>query len=176
MNDLLAKMDAKLKTVESQQTQTSQSAKVEQDVVAREKKAAIGLQIDGFFNSLASKEHVEFYGKGSDWSKFEGQQAENRVKLLTQADQIKAGAAYQGNEIDNETAMNLANLILSSHLAEQKIISDIKNSLTKREKGLSLKPSGSRASSANDSKSDKSGKALERKVDAFMKKRGIKQY
>ena len=182
MNDLLAKMDAKLKTVETQQTQTVQSTKTEQDNAAQEKKAVVGQQIDGFFNSLSSKEHVAFYGKGSDWSKFEGMQAENRLQLLTQADQIKIGADYQAtmsgkkSDMTNEIAMNLANLIISADLAEQKIIGDIKNSLTKREKGLSLKPSGSRASSANDSKSDKSGKALENKVDAFMRKRGIKQY
>ena len=176
MNALLAKMDAKLKSVETQQTQTSQGTQARQAVVEQERKAAVGQQIDGFFNSLASKEHKEFYGSGSDWSKFEGSQAENRINLLTQADQIKAGAAYQGKEIDNETAMNLANLILSSHLAEQKIISDIKNSLTKRESGLSLKPSSSRASSSNDSKSDKSAKALENKVETYMKKKGIKQY
>lgn len=176
MNDLLIKMNAKLDSVESQQTQTSQSIQDKQKTTDQERKEVIGQQIDGFFKSLESKEFKEFYGNGSDWSKFEGNQAENRMKLLEQADRIKTGAAYQGKEVTNEAAMNLANLSLTSHLMEQKIISDIKKSLTKRENSLSLKPSGSRASSTSDSDSDKSEKGLIKTIGTFMKKRGIKQY
>jgi hypothetical protein len=176
LNDLLIKMNGKLESVETRQTQASQSNSDKQKVADKEKSDAINLQISGFFDSLKSKELKTFYGTGSDWSKFEGGQAENRMKLLTQADQIKTGAAYQGKEITNEAAMDLANLILSSHLAEQKIISDIKNSLTKREGSMSLKPSGSRASSVSDSKKDKSEKGIVKTIGAFMKNRGIKQY
>lgn len=176
MNDLLIKINAKLETVESQQNKNSAGIQKEQAAANQEKKEAIGQQIDTFFDSLKSEEFKKFYGTGSDWAKFEDGQAENRIKLLTQADQIKAGAAYQNKEIDNETAMGLANLILSSSLAEQKIISDIKNSLTKREKSLSLKPSGSRASSISDGKKDKSEKGLIKTLGTFMKNRGIKQY
>jgi hypothetical protein len=176
LNDLLIKMNTKLESVETKQTQVSQSNSDKQKITDKEKSDAINLQITGFFDSLESKELKTFYGTGSDWSKFEGGQAENRMKLLTQADQIKTGAAYQGKEITNEAAMNLANLILSSHLAEQKIISGIKNSLTKRESSMSLKPSGSRASSVSDSKKDKSEKGLIKTIGSFMKQRGIKQY
>lgn len=176
LNDLLIKMNTKLESVETKQTQASQSNSDRQKITNKEKSDAINLQINGFFDSLKSKELKTFYGAGSDWSKFEGGQAENRMKLLTQADQIKTGAAYQGKEITNEAAMDLANLILSSHLAEQKIISGIKNSLTKRENSMSLKPSGSRASSVSDSKKDKSEKGLIKTIGSFMKQRGIKQY
>lgn len=176
LNDLLINMNKKLESVETKQTQDSQSNSDRQAVANKEKSDAVNLQINGFFDSLQSKELKTFYGTGSDWSKFEGNQAENRMKLLEQADQIKAGAAYQGKEITNEAAMDLANLILSSHLAEQKIISGIKNSLTKRERSMSLKPSGSRASSINDGKKDKSEKGLIKTIGSFMKQRGIKQY
>lgn len=176
LNDLLIKMNDKLESVEIKQTQASQSNSDKQEVANKEKSDAINLQINGFFDSLKSKELKTFYGAGSDWSKFEGDQAENRMKLLTQADQIKTGAAYQGKEITNEAAMDLANLILSSHLAEQKIIDDIKGSLTKRERSMSLKPSGSRASSVSDGKKDKSEKGLIKTIGSFMKQRGIKQY
>jgi hypothetical protein len=176
MNDMLIKMHSKLDSVETAQVQASQNNLDTKSAANKEKSNVVAQQIDSFFDSLQSKDLKTFYGVGPDWSKFEGDQASNRMKLLEQADQIKTGAAYQGKEITNESAMNLANLILSSHLAEQKIIGDIKKSLTKREKSLSLKPSGSRASSANDAKADKSEKGLIKTIGAFMKERKIKQY
>lgn len=182
MNDLLIKMNTKLSSVESQQTNTSQGIQDKQKAVDQERKEVIGQQIDTFFNSLKTKEFKDFYGEGSDWVKFKGNQAENRIKLLTLADQIKTGAEYQAglsgkeSEMTNERAMNLAHLSLSSFLIEQKVISNVKNSLIKRENSLSLKPSGSRTSSINDEKSDKSEKGLIKIIGSFMKKRGIKQH
>ena len=176
LNDLLIQMNSKLESVESQQIKTLQDNEIKQTVANTEKSTVIGQQIDQFFGSIKLEKFKEFYGTGSDWTKFEGGQADNRMKLLTLADQIKTGAAYQNKEIDNEAAMNLAHLSLTASLTEQTIIEDLKKSLTKREKGISLKPSGSRASSVSDNKSDKSGKNTEKIVGDFMKKRGIKQY
>lgn len=174
LNDLLVNMKTELDSVKTQQTETSQGINFQKQNVQEEKNNAIGQQIDQFFSSPELKSFEKHYGVGSDWAKFEGEQANNRLKMLTLADQIKAGAAYQSEKISNEEAMSLAHMSLTSHIAEQMIIDRIRNSLTKREKSLSLKPSGSRNSPVDEK--EKSAKDIEKTVGAFMKKRKIKQY
>ena len=137
---------------ESEATRQVQAARQQED-------AAISQQIDGFFLRPDVKALKNFYGDVSVDS--EGQpiakenrswdnsltatQLKNRWKVMQEANLIIQGAKSQGIEMPLEEAFDRAHLLVTADVREQVIRTKIKAEVTKRQAGLTLAPSSSKA-------------------------------
>jgi len=128
-------------------------------VARQQEDAAISQQIDGFFLRPDVKALKSFYGDTSVDS--EGQpvpkekrnwddtltpnQLRNRWKVMQEANLIIQGAKSQGIEMPLEEAFDRAHLLTTADVREQAIRTKIKAEATKRQAGLTLAPSSSKA-------------------------------
>jgi len=99
-----------------------------------------------FFRADSMNSYEDFYGKVSDGAEnwddvLTGKQLKNRVKTMTMADQIMAGARVQGKDMDVVRALESAHLLVSKDVQEQAIRERIKSDVKKRDKSLSINPS-----------------------------------
>ena len=104
---------------------------------SRRQLSAIRSETLGFFKGLPEA-LTTIYGKGD---RVEGEQLKARMGVCERADQIRAGAAQQGQELSVSECLDYANMELAaSHLAQmerQKITA----SVTRRSKTLTQRPS-----------------------------------
>lgn len=111
---------------------------------------AVRQQISTFFADPDLEAYADFYGpaKGPDgsavstWDHLTAGQKANRLEMLSRAQLILDGAAATGMKLSAAEAMERAHLEVSAPIASQIIRERIKAAVTKRAKGVTLKPSG----------------------------------
>jgi len=97
------------------------------------------------------KPYKDFYGTmgmGQIFQDLRPGQQKNRYEVLQTADQMIAGNAIQGIELSINHALLRAHLLVTEPIREKVIREEIKSSLTKRNKGLTLRPSAGKKSAA----------------------------
>ena len=108
--------------------------------------ALLEQQIVTFFGGNDLKMYDEFYGvlpkDTKNWDTLTKDQRVNRWQVLEMADQMLIGAGSQGREMDVDEALTLAHLSISEPTREKVIRDEIKAKVVKRNKSLTLKPSG----------------------------------
>ena len=95
--------------------------------------------IEGFFGSAEMKPFSAIYGPASFAAKTP-EQAAKFEKVLETADALIAGAAFQGRTLDVLEALVLAHDSVASGIKENIIRDAIRKDVTKRGKGITLKP------------------------------------
>lgn len=113
---------------------------VEQVRESREQNLA--QQIDAFFSSKDLAPFAEFYGK--DFGTADEKQIENRNKVLEMADALIAGAAAQRRKLSVQDALLAAHDHVSGSFRAAAERKTLKQTVTARAKGVTLRPSGSR--------------------------------
>jgi len=112
--------------------------------------AAIQQQIENFFNADEVKLYKDFYGEVSkdavDWSTLSPGQIANRWAVIEMMDNLLTGAHINNRDMKIDEAMRLAHLNISESQREKVIREKLKTTVTKRNKGLSLKPSSTNKS------------------------------
>jgi len=110
--------------------------------------AAVAQQIDSFFERPDVAEYKDTYGeveKGSkDWDNLTQGQIKKRYEVAEQANLIMLGAEKQGVEMPLEEAFERAHLLVTEDVREQTIRKSIKAKAVKRQKSLTLEPTGSK--------------------------------
>ncbi len=118
----------------------------------------INQQIDGFFTSDVAKPYAEFYGVipagAVDWADLSPGQQVNRWATIEMMDDILLGAEMNNREMSIDEAIRVAHLNVSESQRTKVIRDELKASITKRSKSLSLKPSST-------SKTESTGKKTE---------------
>jgi hypothetical protein len=95
--------------------------------------------IEGFFGSAEMKPFAAIYGPASFAAKT-SEQAAKFEKVLETADALIAGAAFQGRTLDVNEALVLAHDSVASGVKETVIRDAIRKDVTKRGKGITLRP------------------------------------
>jgi hypothetical protein len=112
-----------------------------------ERQVAVRQQINTFFTADEMNAYDDFYGKTSqtgDWQALTPGQRANRIEVCNRAQLVLDGAAMTGMQMSAAEAMERAHLEVAAPLAEQFIRERIVKSVTRRAKGATLKPSGSK--------------------------------
>ena len=122
----------------------------------READYALEQQIGVFFNDPVLKPFTELYGEGNNWDEdITGKQARKRWEVVQMADRMIAGAMLQGKELSIPNALELSHLAITAPEKEKVIREDLKAKATKRQKGISLKPSTAKAASVKQTDAQK---------------------
>lgn len=158
LNDALKQITQEVKSLKSQKS--SSAADIEfaksdqiaatQRAEATAKQADIKL-IEDFFSAEDMKSYKDFYGTiemGQIFQDLQPGQQKNRYEMLQIADQMITGNAMQGTELSVNDALLRAHLLVTEPIREKIIREEIKSSLTKRQKGLTLRPSAGKKSIA----------------------------
>ena len=155
--DLIATQQAQSKLLydevqELKQTGSTRSnglpsgAEAEQQRALSQEANAINQQMDSFFRDDDMKGYNEFYGElpknAADWNSMSPGQRANRWAVIEMMDEMMAGAEVLGREMNIEEAMHLAHLSVSESLREKVIRDGILSKVEKRNKSMTLKPSG----------------------------------
>lgn len=98
----------------------------------------LGRQVDEFFGGKELKSYTEVYGDAKTQLSEKSVQARNKVLEL--ADALMTGAQLQGRKLSLGEALTYAHDSLSGDYKVKAARSEIKGSLKKREKGITLKP------------------------------------
>lgn len=146
LNEALVKLYQSFDTLKGQ---VNASQVVDRSDVKTEEQALIGKQTEQFFTDTNMASYKELYGKGSDWREITGNQANERMKVLTLADQIIAGASLQNEKLSNEDGMLKAHLMVSASHKEAMVRSQIKDTVSKRSNNITLQPSSAPAPVGN---------------------------
>lgn len=101
--------------------------------------------VNQFFIADAMKPYTDFYGVGNDRDALTLKQARNRHEVLQMADDIIMGAQAQGRAMDVAEALERAHLYMTDAVRSEVIRKDITSKITKRSKGVSLKPSSKKS-------------------------------
>ena len=150
-------MQAKINSIPEQQV-IERVAPVQHDEPMR-------ATVDKFFTDPTVKPYKDFYGEGVDTAKLTQEQHGNRFKMLQMAEDIVIGSQAHGRNITVETAMEAAHLLVSEPVREKAMRAELKATVRKRAKGVTLKPAKSKAAkTATDGKL--SQKQMEAKVQA----------
>jgi len=158
LNDALKQITQEVKSLKSQKSSSAADiafAKSDQEAAtaradATAKQADMKL-IEQFFTAEDMKSYKDFYGTirmGQIFQDLQPGQQKNRYEVLQTADQMIAGNAMQGNELSVPDALLRAHLLVTESIREKVIREEIKSSLTKRNKGLTLRPSAGKKSVA----------------------------
>ncbi|MBE3045982.1 hypothetical protein IMZ48_26275 [Candidatus Bathyarchaeota archaeon] len=124
--------------------QRSQPAPVDRQEVEVERQVAIRQEINNFFGADEMNVYGDFYGKAGDWQQLTPGQRANRIEVCNRAQAILDGAAFSGMQLNTAEALERAHLEVAAPQAEQFVRERIVKSVTKRAKGVTLKPSGSK--------------------------------
>lgn len=122
--------------------------------------------VSQFFTADAMKLYKDFYGEGADKNKLTYEQVGNRYKTLEMADYILAGAEAQGRKMDTAEALERAHLCVTESIRSDIIRKDIAAKVTKKAKGVSLKPSSPKKGQSKG----KDGDSLEQIVSKKLQK------
>ena len=113
-------------------------AKQYEEQEQRSARETLGKQVQNFFTSKELQPFSEAYG--GDPASLTDAQLQMRAKVLETADSLIAGARFQGRELSTEEALTYAHDAVSSGLKEKVIRETLKTAVTKRAKGITLKP------------------------------------
>lgn len=108
---------------------------VQRDTARKQQLAAIATTVQDFFTADSMKSFSDFYGKEFDF------QNPNIINVMTQADAIQIGCRAQNIEITAEESLRRAHDMLTASFVGDRIRREIKDSLTQRAKGATLRPS-----------------------------------
>ena len=117
-----------------------------------EEDMAILQQLNQFFGAEDMESYGDFYGASKDASGnalydygllSPGQRA-NRQAVVNLADQIISGAELQGQQMSVAQGLELAHLAVTRPMTESVIRGKIVSAVKKRNKGITLKPSGAK--------------------------------
>ena len=158
LNDALKQVTQEIKSLKSQKSSSADDvAFAKSDQIAATQRAEVTAKqadmklIDGFFTAEDMKSYKDFYGvigMGQIFQDLQPGQQKNRYEMLQIADQMIAGYAMQGTELSVNDALLRAHLLVTEPIREKVIREEIKSSLTKRNKGLTLRPSAGKKSEA----------------------------
>lgn len=107
--------------------------------------------IEQFFTADDMKSYKDFYGTikaGQIFEDLQPGQQRNRYDVLQTADQMVVGNAMQGTKLSVNDALLRAHLLVTEPIREKVIREEIKSSIVKRNKGLTLRPSAGKKSEA----------------------------
>lgn len=117
---------------------------------ATQEVAAIQQQIENFFKADEIKVYKDFYGdlpkEAIDWAALSPGQKANRWAVIEMMDDLLVGAHINNRDMKIDEAMRLAHLNISESQREIVIREKLKTDVTKRSKGISLKPSSTNKS------------------------------
>ena len=146
-----------------------------QNVQPSAEESEIWNKINGFFNDEDIQLYGDLYGKTESNKAWDGtltgDQMKNRMSLIQQADQIRAGAMLQGTNMDYDEALQRAHLVVSDKMKEKVIRTKIVGQLKTRENGITVRGSVQSRKSAIDSNAPPSLKKAEGTV-----KRGLRKF
>lgn len=142
INDLILAVNAVLPQLQAGIASTQQEAQKQ-----------LAQSVEEFFNSADLKDYSTLYGNSKNGITEEHSKTRNRV--LEVADALIGGMQDQGKNVSVYDALMLAHETVSRNFTESVIRNRLKDSLTKREKTISLKPSKRTAAAAPNSESDK---------------------
>ena len=107
-------------------------------------------QIGTFFGSPDLEPYTELYGANESvlggWDHLTPGQRANRIEVCDRAQLLLYGSAAVGMEMGTAEALERAHFEIASPMAEQVVRSRISKSAKRREKGVTLRPSGQRPS------------------------------
>lgn len=158
LNDALKQVTQEIRSLKSQKS--SSAADIEfakRDQAAATQRAEVTAKqadiklIEQFFTAEDMKSYKEFYGTlgmGQIFQDLSPGQQRNRIDVLQTADQMIAGNAMQGTELPINDALLRAHLLVTEPIREKVIREEIKSSIVKRNKGLTLRPSAGKKSTA----------------------------
>ena len=116
---------------------------VEDEIASRQ-------QIGTFFGSPDLEPYTELYGANEsvmgNWDHLTPGQKANRIEVCNRAQLVLYGAAAAGMEMGTAEALERAHFEIAAPMAEQVVRNRISKSAKKREKGVTLRPSGQRSS------------------------------
>ncbi len=125
--------------------------------------------VDKFFTDSILEPYVDFYGEGNDTEKLTQGQFKHRHDMLQMAEDIVVGSRAHGRNITVEAAMEAAHLLVSEPVREEAVRKELKATVKRRAKGVTLKPAKSKAAkTVTDGKL--SEKQMIAKVEAGLKK------
>lgn len=132
----------------------------------------VEVMVNQFFTADTLKPYKDFYGEGKDINKLTLEQNKRRWAVLDKADDIASGAYDMGRPVTSDEAMDMAHLLISADVQKQAMRAELKATIVKRNKGLTLKPAQSKAAvTVKDAKTTAAD--LEAKVEAKMKEIGL---
>lgn len=158
LNDALKQISQEVKSLKSQKSPSADDiAFAKSDQIAATQRAEATAEqadtklIEQFFNAEDMKSYNDFYGvlkMGQIPQDLQPGQQKNRYEVLQTADQMIVGNAMQGTELSVNDALLRAHLLVTEPIREKVIREEIKSSLVKRNKGLTLRPSAGKKSAA----------------------------
>ncbi len=115
--------------------------------------AAIQQQIGNFFRADELKLYSDFYGTlpkdAATWDTLSPGQKANRWAVIEMMDNLLVGVHMNNRDMSIDEAMNLAHLNISESEREKVIRAKLQTDVVKRNKGITLKPSGAAKSEAS---------------------------
>jgi hypothetical protein len=156
VNAAIDRLNAKLPVIENVQ---KRSETAEQEALIR--------HIDGFFSGKELAPYKAVYGDTAGFAK-DQKFIDARNKVLETADALIAGAGLQGRSLTLGEALTLAHDALSGDYKLQAVRTQVKQALTQRTNGITLKP-GTRVAS-NPAGYNGSKATTERKIGALLTK------
>lgn len=115
-----------------------QGATQAQEQARRSQQESLGKVVQDFFTDKSMAPFAETYGKGM--ATLTPAQIEVRSRVLETADALIAGASFQGRQLSVQEALTLAHDSVSSGTKENIIRDQIRTSVQKRAKGITLRP------------------------------------
>lgn len=115
-----------------------QGATQAQEQARRSQQESLGKVVQDFFTDKGMAPFAEVYGKGM--ATLTPAQIEVRSRVLETADALIAGASFQGRQLSVQEALTLAHDSVSSGTKETIIRDQIRTSVQKRAKGITLRP------------------------------------
>jgi Rod binding domain-containing protein len=131
VNAMIQQINAMLPLITASQT-NAQQAEIEK----------LSQQIEGFFGDKKLESMREFIGDSSGLKPLTESQQKVRNTILEMADALVLGAKGQGRKLNLNEALQHSLDSVSGEFKEQGIRKTIKKTMQKREKGISLQPSG----------------------------------
>ena len=170
LNDQNKQLYDKIQSVESTVVQPQESL----DRATAQEVNLIDQQITNFFKSEEAKPYTDLYGTivdgATDWSGLLPGEKANRWAVIEMMDDIIAGAELNNRDISVDEAMRMAHLNVSEPQRTKVIREELKATVVKRNKSLSLKPSGASKSDTSSSSGPKSEEDLETDTQARLNK------
>ena len=133
--------------------------------------------VNTFLGADDMKQFEDFYGSTQDgngnpvwdWRSLTAGQTANRQALVKEADNILLGVELMGGQMSIPEALFRAHLIVSAPVQEKAIRGKIASQAKKREKGITLKPSGTKTPKTKQQKKTYEGAVVktQERLDAL---------
>lgn len=134
---------------------------------------ALAQHLISFFGDSSMESYKDFYGATYDdknhpylsTDHLTPGQRENRRQVLTIADQILAGASFQGREMPIQEALAMAHITVSGPITKQIVRNELVSQVKKKAKGVTLKPTSRKATLPKKAGEAKTEKELEKATE-----------